>query len=42
MWHVYGRGEVHTGFWWENLAVTDHLEGLSLDARIILKWTLNK
>ena len=21
-----GRGEVHTGFWWENLRETDHLE----------------
>jgi len=42
MWHVArmgeGRGEVHTGFWWENLKERDHLEDSSADGRIILKW----
>jgi hypothetical protein len=37
MWHVWGTGEGHTGFWWENLREGDHLEGLVVDGRIILK-----
>jgi hypothetical protein len=27
-----GTGEVHTGFWWGNLRVRDHLEDLGVDA----------
>ena len=38
MWHVWGTGEVHTGFWWEDLMERDHLEDLGVDGRIILKW----
>jgi len=37
MWHVRGTGEVHTGFWRENLREGDHFEGLGIDRRIILK-----
>jgi hypothetical protein len=37
-----GRGEVHTGFWWENLRETDHLEDAGLDGRIILKMDLQE
>jgi len=35
-----GREEVHTGFWWGNLKERDHLEDLSVDWSIILKWVL--
>jgi hypothetical protein len=24
IWHVWGRGELHTGFWWGNLRVREH------------------
>jgi hypothetical protein len=35
---IYGRrGEVHTGFWWENLRERAHLEDPGLDERIILR-----
>ena len=35
MWHVSGRGEVHTGFWLGNLGQRDHLEELRVDGRTI-------
>jgi len=35
---VVGIGEVHTGFWWEELK--DHLEHLGVDGRIILNCML--
>jgi len=43
MGHVahMGRGEVHTGFWLENLRERDHLEDPGI-ARIILKWIFRK
>ena len=31
----WGRGEVHTGFWWGNLRERDHLEELDVDDRVI-------
>jgi len=31
-----------TGFWWENLRKTNHLEDLSVHGRIILKGILKK
>jgi len=38
MWHVWGAGEVCTGFWWGNLKEGEHLEDPGLDERIIIKW----
>jgi hypothetical protein len=34
-WHVWGTGEVHTGFWWGDLTERDHLESLGVDVRIL-------
>jgi hypothetical protein len=42
MWHVWGRGEVHTGLSWRNLTEGDHLEDPSVDGRIILKWKFER
>ena len=42
MWHVWGRGEVPTGFWWENLREGDHLGDQGIDGRIILKWIFER
>jgi len=41
-WHVWGRGKLHTGYWWGNLRKRDHLEDLGIDRRKILKYILNK
>jgi hypothetical protein len=37
MYHVWGRREVHIGFWWGNLRERDHFEDLYVDGWIILK-----
>jgi hypothetical protein len=37
MWHVWGTGEVHTGFWWRDLIEGDPIEGLGVGRRIIIK-----
>jgi hypothetical protein len=38
MGHVWEIGEMRTGFRWEDLRAREHLEDLSIDGRIILKW----
>jgi hypothetical protein len=42
MWHVCGRGEVNTGFWWRNLRERDCFEDLGVDRKILLKWISNR
>ena len=42
MKQVRGTGEVHTGFWWEDLREGDHLEHPRVDWRIILKRNFKK
>jgi hypothetical protein len=42
MKHVWGRGEVHAGFWCGNLRESDRLGDPSLDERIILTLILRK
>jgi hypothetical protein len=39
---MWGRGELHRGFWWRNLKETDHLEDLVIDRKVTLKWILKK
>ena len=34
--------EMFSWLWWGNIAVTDHLEDLDVDERIILKWIFKK
>ena len=42
MWHALEIGEVHTGFWWDNLREGDHLEDLDVDGSLIFKWIFRK
>jgi hypothetical protein len=42
MWHVWGTGDVHTGFWWGDRREGDHLEDLRIDGRMIFKWIFKK
>jgi hypothetical protein len=37
---LWGRVEVHTGFWLGNLRVRNHLEDPGIDGRIILRWIM--
>jgi len=36
MWHDWGRREVHTEFWYQNMKVLDHLKEIGVDRSIIL------
>jgi hypothetical protein len=42
MWHVWGRREVHTGFWWGDPGEGDHLGDSGVEGRIILRWIFGK
>jgi hypothetical protein len=42
MWHVWGRREVHPGFWWGDPREGDHLGDPDVDGRIILRWIFGK
>jgi len=42
MWLVWGKREIHRGFWLVNLKERDHLEELGTDGRIGLKCVLKK
>jgi hypothetical protein len=41
MWHAWGKGEVHTGFWWGGLRERNDFQDLGVDGRI-LKWISKK
>ena len=42
MRHIWGTGEMHTEFWWENLRERDDFENLDVDGSIKLRWVLKK
>jgi len=43
MWHVWGTGEVRTGFWWGgDPREGDPWEDLSIAGMIILRWIFRK
>jgi hypothetical protein len=42
MWHVWGKGKLHTVIWRGNLRERDRLEYLGINRRIILKWIFKK
>jgi hypothetical protein len=35
MWHIWGHGEVHMGYWWGNLRDKVYLRDLVIDERIL-------
>jgi hypothetical protein len=42
MQHIWGKGEVCTGFWWGNLRERDHWGDPGVDGRIISGWIFKK
>jgi len=42
MWHVWGRKEIHLGFWWGKLQDTDSLLTLGIYRRRWLKLILKQ
>jgi len=39
---LWGRKEMHTGFWWVNLKQRDNSQDLGVDGSIILKLVMNR
>jgi hypothetical protein len=39
MWHAWGR-KMLARFCWRNLKIGDHLEDLTIDWRLTIKWIL--
>jgi hypothetical protein len=35
--HIRGKGKIYTGFWWENLKESRHLEDLNANGRSVKK-----
>jgi hypothetical protein len=42
MWHVWGTGKAHTGFWWVNIKEGFVLENIDKGECIILKQMFKK
>jgi hypothetical protein len=42
MYHVWGKGELCTGFWWGNLSKRDRWGAQGIYGRIILEWIFKK
>jgi hypothetical protein len=42
MWHIWGKGELHRGFWWGNVRKRDHWGDVGVDKGVILKWIFKK
>jgi hypothetical protein len=42
MWHVWGTGKAHTGFWWGNVKEGFVLENIGVGECIILKRMFKK
>jgi hypothetical protein len=40
MWHVWRRGNLCTGFWFENLREREHWGDPGANERIILRWII--
>jgi hypothetical protein len=36
------RGEVYTGFWWENRRERDHWGDQGVDEKMIIRWIFRK
>ena len=42
MWHVWDKGEVSTRISWRELREREHLEGIGVNGKIILKYTFKR
>jgi hypothetical protein len=42
MWNLWGRREVHAGFWWGDPMEGDHFGDPGVDGRIILRRIFGK